>query len=62
MAGRKSLLRSTEKKTAKTKEETQKAIEILEKANLLIKDLPKRQKQFATEGEKLLKEWKSKKK
>ena len=47
---------------AKTKEETKEAIKILEKANLLIKDLPERQKQFATEGEKLLKEWKSKKK
>ncbi len=50
------------KKTAKTKEETMQAVEILEKANLLIKDLPERQKKFATEGEKLLKEWKSKKK
>ncbi len=50
------------KEMAKTKMDTKEAIKILEKANLLIKDLPEGQKQYATEGEELLKEWKSKKK
>ena len=50
------------KKLAKTRKENKKAIEILKDANMLIKDLPENQKQYATEGPKLLKEWKGKKK
>ena len=46
---------------AKTKKDTQKAIKILEETNMLIKDLPKGQQSFATEGPKLLKEWTGKK-
>ncbi|NIM12301.1 MAG: DUF2911 domain-containing protein [Candidatus Aminicenantes bacterium] len=49
------------KKLAKTKKEVKQAIKILEKAVMLIKDLPERSKQFADEGPKLLEEWKGKK-
>jgi len=49
------------KQLAKTKIEIGEAIKILEKANLLIKDLPQDDQQYATEGPKLLEEWKAKK-
>jgi hypothetical protein len=50
------------KELAKTKNEVKHAIKILEKAVMLIKDLPERQKKYADEGPKLLEEWKGKKK
>jgi hypothetical protein len=50
------------KKLAKTKKDHKNAIKILEKANMLIKELPEGQKSFATEGPKLLEEWTGKKK
>jgi hypothetical protein len=49
------------KKLAKTKKEVKEAVKILEKAVILIKDIPERNKPFADEGPKLLEEWKGKK-
>ncbi len=48
------------KKMAKTKKEIKGAVKMLEETNMLIKDLPENQKSFATEGAKLLEEWKKK--
>jgi hypothetical protein len=50
------------KKLAKTKADEKQALMILEKAVMAIKDLREDQKPYATEGPKLLEEWKGKKK
>jgi hypothetical protein len=50
------------KKLARTKKEVNEAVKILEKANMMIKDLPENQQRYAEEGPKLLKEWKAGKK
>ena len=49
------------KQLAKTKAETSEAIKILVEANMLIKDIPEQNKQYATEGPQLLDEWTKKK-
>ena len=49
------------KKLAKTKKEHKEAVQVLEKAILLGKELPERLQQYVEEGKQLLEEWQGKK-